>query len=289
MTDIIKTEHKEVGLYQAGLSLFLDAAKFEHAQRVAKLLASSSMVPEQFQGPEKGIANCVIALNLAERMGVDPFMLMQNMYIVHGKPGLEAKLAIALVNGCGRFEPLEFEFDGEKDTRRCRAFAKDIKSKKVLYSVWVTWAMAKAEGWVDKSGSKWKTMPDLMFTYRSAMFFARVNAPEVLLGLQTKEEIEDIIDMEPVRKIEGTLKKEEVTYEIKEAPEPEPSTTVEVVEETEENKDEPPKGKEAAPMETEYFECPASKNHKRITLPMCKRCVDKDTCTAYKIRAEVKG
>ena len=43
-------------------------------------------------------------------------------------------------------------------------------------------AMAKAEGWYAKNGSKWKTMEDLMLRYRSAAFFARTVAPEVALG-----------------------------------------------------------------------------------------------------------
>ena len=209
--ELATTENRELGLMQQGASLFLDVARFEHAQRVAKMLATSTMVPAQFQG-DRGIANCVIALNLAERMRVDPFMLMQNMYIVHGKPGIEAKLAIALMNGGGRFEPLEFEFEGEGDTRKCRAFAKEIKSGKTLYGTWVTWQMAKAERWVDKDGSKWKTMPDLMFTYRAAMFFARVYDPGALLGLRNKDELEDmVIDVTPQR----TLKVDTDTGEIK--------------------------------------------------------------------------
>ena len=52
--------------------------------------------------------------------------------------------------------------------------------------------MAKAEGWIDKAGSKWKTMPELMRRYRAASFFTKQFAPEVSMGLQTIEEIIDI-------------------------------------------------------------------------------------------------
>jgi len=228
--EVVKSETKELGLMQQGASLFLDVARFEHAQRVGKMLATSTMVPAQFQG-ERGIANCVIALNLAERMRVDPFMLMQNMYIVHGKPGIEAKLAIALMNGGGRFEPLEFEFDGEGETRKCRAFAKEIKSGKTLHGTWVTWQMAKAERWVDKDGSKWKTMPDLMFTYRAAMFFARVYDPGALLGLRTKDELEDmVIDVTPKRTLKVDTQTGEVKEDIYETKEPGPEKIIPPVE-----------------------------------------------------------
>ena len=52
-------------------------------------------------------------------------------------------------------------------------------------------AMAKAEGWIDKNGSKWKTMPQIMLRYRAASFFARMNCPELTLGYFTKEEVID--------------------------------------------------------------------------------------------------
>jgi hypothetical protein len=57
--------------------------------------------------------------------------------------------------------------------------------------------MAKAEGWLDKAGSKWKTMPELMLKYRAAAFFGRLYAPEVLMGMQTSEEVIDITPIQP--------------------------------------------------------------------------------------------
>lgn len=175
-------------LVTASQSLFFDVAKFDHAQRVAKMLVTSTIVPEHFRN---NIGNCLIALNYAERVKADPFMVMQNMYVVHGKPGLEGKLIIALVNQCGRFEPLEFI----EDNKGCTAQAKEIKSGRTLTGPPVTWETVKGEGWLSKPGSKWKTMPQIMFRYRSAAFFARVYCPEVMLGMQTVEEINDFVDL----------------------------------------------------------------------------------------------
>jgi hypothetical protein len=53
-------------------------------------------------------------------------------------------------------------------------------------------AMAKKEGWTTKTGSKWATMPDLMISYRAAAFWGRLYASDLLLGLQTQEEVIDI-------------------------------------------------------------------------------------------------
>ena len=177
------------------MSLFFNSDRFELAQRVAKVFASSNMVPVQFQN---NVGNCVIALNLADRMGTDPFMLMQNMYIVHGRPGIEAKLAIALVNASGKFTPIQYQYDDKKTS--CYAYAHRINmlDGELCKGVTVTLAMAQAEGWMSKSGSKWKTMPELMLQYRAAMFFARAYCPEALLGMQTREELYDVgaVDME---------------------------------------------------------------------------------------------
>jgi hypothetical protein len=174
-----------------GSDMFFNEKAFEFAQRVANVFAKSSMVPDHFKN---NIGNCMIALNYAARIKADPFMVFQNMFVIHGKPGIEAKLVIALVNQSGRFEPLQFEYD---DTG-CTAFATEIKSGKTLKGPKITPEMVKAEGWLGKNGSKWQTLAPLMYRYRAATYFARVYCPEVLLGMQTKEELEDVyVDMAP--------------------------------------------------------------------------------------------
>lgn len=183
--------------------VFQNLQRFKEAQEIALVLSSSDMIPMHFQ---KKPANVIIALNLADRLRIDPFMLMQNIYIVHGKPGIEGKLAIALINGGGRFSPLKFEFteSGQKTNKgvkrpdSCRAYATELKSGEVVYGPTVTWEMAVAEGWTTKDGSKWQTMPEMMFTYRAAMFFGRTNDPGSLLGLRSTDEWEDVINLEEV-------------------------------------------------------------------------------------------
>lgn len=172
----------------ASEGLFLDVQAFNHAQRVAKMLASSTMVPEQFRN---NVGNCMIALNFAARTRLDPAMVMQKMYIIKGRPGIEGQLVIALINNSNRFSPLQFRFSGEGKTRQCTAFATDLQSGQACEQT-VTWKMVEAEGWNKKQGSKWLTMPDLMFQYRAAAFFGRLYCPEVLLGMMTKEELHDI-------------------------------------------------------------------------------------------------
>ena len=170
---------------------FGDSESFKHVQRVAKLITSSNLVPENFRG-DANIGNAVIALNMSNRMGADVMAVMQNIYIVHGKPSWSSQFIIACVNSCGRYSPLRFAVTGEGDDKTCVAWAVERGSGERLEGPPVSIAMAKAEGWFTKNGSKWKTMPDLMLRYRAATFFGRLYAPELLMGMQTDHEVIDI-------------------------------------------------------------------------------------------------
>lgn len=162
--------------------------------RKAKALSQSTLAPKEYQG-ESGLPNVFIALEIAERIGASPLQVMQNLYIVNGKPGWSSSFLIATVNACGRFTPLRFEVQGGDDpfadTYRVRAHAKDKETGELCVGSWITWAMVKAEGWHSKSGSKWKTMPEQMFMYRAAAFWTRAYAPEQSLGIQTSDEVQD--------------------------------------------------------------------------------------------------
>lgn len=174
---------------------FFDLQGFELLQRVAKAFASSSLVPQAYQG---NVANCMIALNLAQRLGADELMVMQNLYIVHGNPGWSSKFLIASVNTCGRYESLRYEWRGNPGAPDfgCRAWTVEKSTGHRLDGVWVDWKMVNAEGWASKSGSKWKTMPEQMFIYRAAAFWQRAYAPEISMGLTTAEELADVVNVD---------------------------------------------------------------------------------------------
>jgi len=181
-------EQNQLAIIPQEQSIFARPDGFEHAQRVSKMLSESELVPAAYQ---KKIANTMIALELSNRIGASPLMVMQNLAIIHGKPSFSSTFLIAAMNQSGRFTPLRFEITGEGDQKGCVAWAKDITGER-LESPRVTIAMAKAEGWIDKTGSKWKTMPELMLKYRAAAFFGRLYAPEIMMGLYSADEIVDI-------------------------------------------------------------------------------------------------
>jgi len=168
-------------------SLLLDTAKFEHLYRVAQMFSGSSLVPEIYQNKPQ---NCFIACHVAHGLNIDPFMFMQNSYIVKGRPGIEGKLVIALINSRGPYVGgVQFELSGSGDSRQCVAFGVRDNSRRDEFLVTVK--QAKDAGWWEKN-QNWRVLTDLMLKYRSATFLARTNCPEILLGLDTKEELVDV-------------------------------------------------------------------------------------------------
>ena len=168
---------------------------FEHTMRVAKMFSGSNLVPKEYQG---NIANTTIALDLAGRLKANPLMVMQNLHIIHGRPSWSSKFLISAINQSGKFSAIRYKEEGKGDQATCMAWAQELATGEVLEGVRITMAMAKAEGWIDKNGSKWKTMPALMLRYRAASFFVNQYAPELTMGLPTEEEVRDVVDAEIV-------------------------------------------------------------------------------------------
>ena len=190
---------------------FQSAEGFALLQRMANMFVSSTLVPKQFQGKDN-LGNCVIALNMAQRLGADPLMVMQNLYVVHGTPSWSSKFMIAMFNQCGRYESIRYEETGKKgtDTQGVIAWAKEKSTGEILKGPEVTIGIAKKERWFDKDGSKWKTMPEQMLRYRAAAWFIRTTAPELSMGLQTVDEVTDTINITP-----QTIMKEPFAEEIR--------------------------------------------------------------------------
>jgi hypothetical protein len=166
-------------------------AAFNLVQREAKALSSSNLMPKAYQG---NIPNTMLAMEIANRIGAGVFQVAQNLHIIQGKPSFSASFLIATVNASGRWTPLKFRMVGTegKPDWGCRAYATDKGTGEECVGPAVTMAMAKAEGWSTKQGSKWVTMPELMLHYRAAAFWTRLYAPELAMGIHTTEEVRDM-------------------------------------------------------------------------------------------------
>ena len=171
------------------LGVFGTSDNFKMAWQMSQALAESTVVPATFQ---KNPSNCLIAIEQANRLNMSPFMVMQNLYIIQGKPSWSSKFLIAMINGSKKFDS-ELQYDEKKDAsgKPYSCLAWTMKNGRRVEGMEVTMDMAKDEGWLAKNGSKWKTLPALMLRYRAASFFANLNCPELTLGIYTQEEYED--------------------------------------------------------------------------------------------------
>lgn len=189
-TGIIQQE-QNVGIQmptQAAVNVWQDKAAFDQVARVANMLAKSTIVPENYQNKPE---DCFIAVEMASRMNTSPIFIMQNLYVVKGKPSWAGQACMAMITSCGKFKNVKHVYTGTRgtDNRGCYVEATRISDGEILRGTEVTLQMAKNEGWM--SNSKWRNMPEQMLGYRAASFFARMFCPEAMMGLQTTEEIYD--------------------------------------------------------------------------------------------------
>lgn len=172
-------------------SVFASAESFQELYNIGKMFAASSLVPQAYQGKPM---DCTIAVDMANRMGVSPMMVMQNLYVVQGKPSWSGQACMSMIRSSEEYTNVRPVYTGERDTDSwgCYIQAENRNTHEIIKGTEVTIGMAKAEGWYGKSGSKWKTIPEQMLAYRAAAFFARVYIPNALMGCRVEGEVEDI-------------------------------------------------------------------------------------------------
>ena len=169
-------------------SVWENKDSFNQLLRAAQMLSQTSIIPQSYQNKPQ---DCFVAIEMANRMGVSPMVVMQNMYVVKGKPSWAGQACTMLINSCGKFKDVKHIYTGEKGkpNRGCYVTATRISDGSQVDGVEVTMQMAQSEGWT--SNSKWRNMPELMLAYRASAFFARVYCPEAMMGVQTAEEVYD--------------------------------------------------------------------------------------------------
>ena len=191
MTTDITTTNQE-----GNSSIYQSVDSFEFAQRQAKSLCESNLVPISYQG-QKGLSNCLVALEMSKRMNLSPLTVMQNLNIIHGVPSWSAQFISSQILGCGRFSNFDYVVSGEGASLSVYCEAIRVEDSKKVKGTTVSMKMAREEGWT--RNSKYTSMPEVMLRNRAATFFGRQYIPDLLLGVQTSEEVVDIqpLDVTP--------------------------------------------------------------------------------------------
>jgi len=174
---------------------------FAQTKEIAQALSSSDLVPDHFK---KKPANVLIALEFAHRNDISPFAAMQSLFVIHGRVGLTASMAISLARKHNVWKSLTYKVEGEGNTLAVTAIAKLHDDSEATSTV--TMRMANDAGW--SKNAIYKSIPEQMLKYRAAVFLIRSHFPEVLFGMQTVEELRDV-DAAQAKNVTPPPKKEE--------------------------------------------------------------------------------
>jgi len=198
------SDHLIALLSKGPAALFLMPGAIDYLNRAAGAFAHSMLVPDHLRGK---IADCVIMLAMAQRLGEDPLTLMQESYLVKGKASFSGKYQIGRLNRSGLIKGrIKWRTGGEFKTQNGKILPTSDKwweayvidaddGEEVCFRL--DWSMVVGEGWV--SNSKWHTMPEVMGRYRSGVFLIRLNYPDVMLSSMTTDELFEEPEYAPER------------------------------------------------------------------------------------------
>ena len=134
---------------QLSTNVFSDPEAFQNLFNIGKMFASSSLVPQAYQGKPM---DCAIACDMANRMNVSPMFVMQNLYVVKGKPQWSGQACMSMIKASPLFKSVKPVYTGEKNTDRWGCYISAIRKEdgEEVHGVEVTIKMAKDEGWYSK-------------------------------------------------------------------------------------------------------------------------------------------
>lgn len=167
---------------------YKDKESFNNLFTMAKQLSASDIVPPNYQGKT---TNCMIALEVANRMNLSPIFVMQQMSVIKGKCSWSGQACSSLVNNYPKFKDVKLVYVGKEGTPERGAYVSATRrdNGEEVKGTTVTMKMAEGEGWT--SNTKWRNMPEQMLGYRAYAFFARLHCADALNGFAVEGETED--------------------------------------------------------------------------------------------------
>jgi len=161
---------------------------FNNLFTMAQAFSKSDLVPQAYQGK---VSNIMLAIDIANRIGINPLFVMQQTSVVRGKISWSGQACSMLVNAYPKFKDVRLVYVGKQGSDDWGAYVeatrKDTGEK--VKGTTVDMKMVKAEGW--DSNVKWKSMTEQMLGYRAYTFFARLHCADALNGFMVEGEPED--------------------------------------------------------------------------------------------------
>ena len=235
-----------------GTDLIMNPVNFSHLQAFSQVMATGrATVPSHFQGNE---GDCLAVTMQAVQWGMNPFAVAQKTHVIGGVLGYEAQLVNAVITSMAPTKDrLHYEWGGNwekiigifttKQSQKGGTYQAPgwkPEDEKGLYCK--VWATLKGEDEpreltifmqqaTVRNSTLWASDPKQQLAYLATKRWARLYCPDVILGVYTRDELEELpaqteIDMgiiSSAKDINAMLKQKEIEpkQESEAAPEPE--------------------------------------------------------------------
>lgn len=179
-----------------------EESAFQLEMRQAKSLAASPFLPEAIGAYKDGngnnrtnhegrIAAAWGVLRYARLLGVDPYVVAQQIYVVHGRVSFSTSFLVGLLNARGNLRKhVDWTTTGTGNdlSVTCSATGQD----EIERTVTMTIREANTWGWTGKNSAAWKADPALMLAYRTASKLIRLYFSDAVFGFLSQEEAVDM-------------------------------------------------------------------------------------------------
>jgi hypothetical protein len=171
---------------------------FEGAWRIAQVVVSAKMVPKSFEEKDGSVRveRVCVAIMHGMEVGLTPMMALQSIAVVNGMPVIYGDGMLGLVRKSGLLdyidERVEIDDNGEPTIAICK-----VKRKGEPHEVVQTFTRVEATkaGLWNKAGPWSQGYRQRMMKFRARSWALRDKFPDVLRGLHSGEEVEDMIDI----------------------------------------------------------------------------------------------
>ena len=170
---------------------------FEGVERLATVMAKCGTMPAHLQGKP---SDCFRVVVQAAKWRMDPFAVAECTSVVHGRLCFEGKLVAAVLQSMGAIVGrLDYDINGSGQQAQITVTGtpKGGRPQSLTGTVKQWRTHTKKDG--REIPNAWDSMPETMLVYRGTRQWARLYAPEAILGVYTPDEVEDI------REVEGTV------------------------------------------------------------------------------------
>ena len=194
---------KEIAKLEENLTRLEDFTTIEDMEKWAKVAIDSGYLPNSITEPEQ----VMVIVQHGKELGITPHLAIQNIHVISGRPTLSSSMLGSLLKS-RRVEwtwDEDFQVIKDDDGNVEKLGTGEANRRTTIHFYWkskitdrvmettfsVTWAQMAIAGYTTKQN--WEKYPKEMLRARCLAYAIRALFPEVLSGVYTDLEIEDVM------------------------------------------------------------------------------------------------